>query len=90
MYGGGQQKGIRSGTENVPGIAGMALAAKILYEKLDADVAKLYELKKHFIEKASEIEGVQINGLTEGGLESITETAPHIISVSVKDVRNQR
>ena len=87
VYGGGQQKGIRSGTENVPGIAGMALAAKMLYEKLDTDVAKLYELKKYFIEKALEIDGVQINGLTEGGPDSLSETAPHIISLSVKDVR---
>ena len=84
VYGGGQQKGIRSGTENVPGISGMALAAKMLYEKLDADVASLYELKNYFIENALKIDGVSINGLTEGGTEG---TAPHIISVSVRDVR---
>ncbi|MBO7530326.1 MAG: cysteine desulfurase [Lachnospiraceae bacterium] len=87
VYGGGQQKGIRSGTENVPGISGMALAAKMLYEKLDEDTASLYELKKYFIENASKIDGVSINGLTGEGAEGITGTAPHIISVSVKDVR---
>ena len=84
VYGGGQQKGIRSGTENVPGISGMALAAKMLYEKLDADVALLYELKNYFIENAIKIDGVSINGLTAEGTEG---TAPHIISVSVRDVR---
>ena len=84
VYGGGQQKGIRSGTENVPGISGMALAAKMLYEKLDTDVASLYELKKYFIENALKIDGVSINGLIEGAAEG---TAPHIISVSVRDVR---
>ena len=62
----------------------MALAAKMLYEKLDADVASLYELKNYFIENALKIDGVSINGLTEGGTEG---TAPHIISVSVRDVR---
>ncbi len=87
VYGGGQQKGLRSGTENVPGIAGMALAASKLYENYDADVAKLYELKRYFIEKATLTEGVSINGLTDGGIDSVKETAPHIISVSVKDVR---
>lgn len=35
IFGGGQQKGMRSGTENVPGIAGMALAAKLCYENFD-------------------------------------------------------
>ena len=84
VYGGGQQKGIRSGTENVPGISGMALAAKMLYEKLDTDVTSLYELKNYFIENALKIDGVSINGLTDEGTEG---TAPHIISVSVRDVR---
>ena len=87
VYGGGQQKGIRSGTENVPGISGMALAAKMLYEKLDEDTAMLYELKKYFIENALKIEGVSVNGLTAEGAAGIDGTAPHIISVSVKNVR---
>ncbi len=86
-YGGGQQKGLRSGTENVPGIAGMALAAQMLYKEFDSDIERLYGLKKHFIEKALEIEGVSINGLTEGGLGDIKNTAPHIVSVSVSGVR---
>ena len=87
VYVGGQQKGIRSGTENVPGISGMALAAKMLYEKLDEDTASLYELKRYFIENALKIDGVSINGLTAEGPEGAEGTAPHIISVSVKDVR---
>ena len=87
VYGGGQQRGIRSGTENVPGISGMALAAKMLYEKLDEDIARLYELKKYFIENALKIDGISINGLTAEGPAGAEGTAPHIISVSVKDVR---
>ncbi|MCR5619875.1 MAG: cysteine desulfurase [Lachnospiraceae bacterium] len=87
VYGGGQQRGIRSGTENVPGISGMALAAKMLYEKLDVDTAKLYELKKYFIENALKTDGISINGLTAEGPAGAEGTAPHIISVSVKDVR---
>ena len=86
-YGGGQQKGLRSGTENVPGIAGMALAAQMLYKDFDSDIDRLYELKRHFIEKALEIDGVSVNGLTEGGIDDLRSTAPHIISVSVSGVR---
>ena len=86
-YGGGQQKGLRSGTENVPGIAGMALAAQMLYKEFDSDIDRLYGLKKYFIEKALETDGISINGLTEGGLDALKETAPHIISVSVSGVR---
>ena len=42
-FGGGQQKGMRSGTENVPGIAGMAKAAKLLYDNFDEDINRMYE-----------------------------------------------
>ena len=86
-YGGGQQKGLRSGTENVPGIAGMALAAGILYDGLDGELDRLYGLKKRFIERVPGIEGVSINGLTDGGPDTVRETAPHIISLSVRGVR---
>ena len=41
IFGGGQQKGMRSGTENVPGIAGMAKAAEIMYRNLDEDVERI-------------------------------------------------
>ena len=57
------------------------------YKKFDSDIERLYGLKKHFIEKALEIEGISINGLTCGGLEDIKSTAPHIISLPVCGVR---
>ena len=50
LFGGEQQKNIRSGTENVPGIAGLSLAAKTIYEDLDEKVQKMRKLKEHFIE----------------------------------------
>ena len=83
-FGGGQQDGLRSGTENVPGIAGMALAAKMLYEHLDTDTEKLYSLKEKFISDALEIEGVSVNGVKPG---AVNETAPHIVSLSFEGVR---
>ncbi len=74
--GGGQQKGMRSGTENVPGIAGMAMAAKELYDKFDEDVNRLYELKEYFVMEITGIEGATVNGLTG------RDSAPHVVSVS--------
>ena len=74
--GGGQQKGMRSGTENVPGIAGMAMAAKELYDKFDEDVNRLYELKEYFVREITGIEGATVNGLTG------RDSAPHVVSVS--------
>lgn len=83
QFGGGQQKNIRSGTENVAGIAGMAMAANMLYEKLDEEVIQLYELKKYFVEGLKKISDTQVNGLTN------EFSAPHIISFSVLGVRSE-
>ena len=81
INGGGQQKGMRSGTENVPAIAGLGVAAEQIYEDFDAKIDRMYALREHFIEQASQISGVGINGkLTR-------ENAPHIVSVSVDGVR---
>lgn len=88
IYGGGQQMNLRSGTDNVPGVAGMAKAAELLYAHLDEDISYLAGLKKYFVEQVSRIEGVRINGLLPehpGG----EGTAPHIVSVSVPGVRSE-
>jgi cysteine desulfurase len=78
-YGGGQQKGMRSGTENVPGIVGMALAAKMCYENFEEHTEKLYELKKYLTDSLQErLKDITING-PHG-----REGAPHIVSLSIK------
>ena len=83
IFGGGHQKNIRSGTENVPGTAGLGLAAKMVYQDMDMKVALMRELKKYFIEGISKIEDTTIHGFTdEGG-------APHIISVGIAGVRSE-
>ena len=51
VFGGGQQSGLRSGTENVPGIAGMAKAVEMIYGNLDRERERLYELKEAFCEE---------------------------------------
>ncbi len=87
-YGGGQQKNMRSGTENVPGIAGMAKAAELMYANLENDVNKLYELKEYFIKGVTGMEGIQINGLVPVEPD-LRGTAPHVVSVSVAGVRSE-
>lgn len=82
-YGGGQQRNMRSGTENVPGIAGLARASEMMYEHLEEDTKRLYSLKEHFITGLRDIEDVQVNGLTG------TDSAPHIISVSIRGIRSE-
>lgn len=82
-FGGGQQKGIRSGTENVPGVAGMAKAAEMVYTHLEEDVDQLYELKEYFVNGVQKIENVQVNGFTG------RDSAPHVVSVSVRGVRSE-
>ncbi len=78
-YGGGQQKGMRSGTENVPGIAGMALAAKMCYENFDEKIRGMYELKKYLMDSLTEkITDIRLNG------PKCEDGAPHIVSVSIK------
>lgn len=86
IYGGEQQKGMRSGTENVPGIAGMGQAVKEIYSNHEETVERLYELKRYFVEEVSKIDEVKVNGLD--GLE-IKDTAPHVISVSFAGIRSE-
>ena len=83
IYGGGQQKNLRSGTENVPGIAGMAKAAEMLYNHLEEDAERLYSLKDYFCEELRKIPDIRINN-PEG-----MEGAPHIVSLSVAGVRSE-
>lgn len=83
LFGGDQQKGLRSGTENVPGIAGMAEAAKVCCSGLSEKVDRLYVLKEHFTEGIRKLDGVFMNGRTG------RDSAPHIVSVSFEGIRSE-
>lgn len=83
LFGGGQQNGIRSGTENVPAIAGLAKAVEIIYSGLNQEIEKLYQIKRAFVEGVQKIEDVIVNGHPD-------ETgAPHVVSVSIRGVRSE-
>lgn len=83
LFGGGQQKGLRSGTENVPGVAGIGKATQLMYRNLSEDVERLYKLKRHFTDGILQISNVKING------PMYEEGAPHIVSVSFAGVRSE-
>ena len=82
LFGGGQQKNMRSGTENVPGIAGLGQAAKEAYEDFAAKQAHLFQLKESFIEGLSGQSWAHVNG-------NYQNSAPHIVSLSVDGVRSE-
>ena len=57
VFGGEQQKNVRSGTENVPGIAGLGLAAKLIYQDLDKKVAPYAGVESAFYRRRAENRG---------------------------------
>ncbi|MBO5424133.1 MAG: cysteine desulfurase [Lachnospiraceae bacterium] len=79
IYGGGQQKAMRSGTENVPAIAGMGLAAELMYKNHESKMEHIRGLKEAFIEKVTKLENVFDN----------SGEAPHIASVSFVGIRSE-
>ncbi len=85
LFGGGQQKGMRSGTENVPAIAGIGQAVHDIYEDHEQKRAALFRLKRAFMEEISQLEGITVNGLGT----ALEEAAPHIVSVSFAGIRSE-
>ena len=81
IFGGGQQKNMRSGTENVPGCAGMGMAVKEMYTNHEAKVEQIYALKDRMVKGLQEIEGVTVHGLTG------RDSAPQIVSAGFEGVR---
>lgn len=80
VYGGGQQHDMRSGTENVPGIAGLGKAAELIYENHEEKIAHIREIKDHFIKRVmEEIPDVKDN----------SGDAPHVASISFLGVRSE-
>ncbi len=83
IYGGGQQNNLRSGTENVPGVAGLGVAAKEMYRDHEAKILHLLGLKDYLIDRMEELDGTVVN--SKKGRES----APQIVSVSFEGVRSE-
>ncbi|MFI8710481.1 cysteine desulfurase family protein [Brevibacillus brevis] len=80
MMGGGQEGGVRSGTENLPAIAGMAKAIRILEELGSVEMIRLQKLNQQLREGIATMEGCVVNTPE-------SNTAPHIMNLSVPGVK---
>ena len=84
FFGGGQQKDYRSGTENVPGIVGMYVAAKEIMANFDGYANKIRLLKEELGNSIlNNIDGTYING------PDIEDGAPHILNIGFEDIKSE-
>jgi cysteine desulfurase len=83
ILGGGQEKNIRSGTQNTIGIAGMGEAAKIILENENKNQSSMLKYKQTFINKLqSQVEDFIING-------NYPESSPYILNLSFKGIKGE-
>ena len=84
VFGGNQETGLRSGTENVPGILGLGVAAEDITNDMDKQIQKMRTLKDLFIKMVrSEISDIKINGLEVEG------SSPHITNISFMGIQGE-
>lgn len=83
LFGGGQQKGMRSGTENVPGCTGLRAAVREIYTDYEESVEHLFRLREKMIAGLEEIEGTTIHGYKD------RKNAPHIVSAGFEGVKSE-
>ena len=83
LFGGEQQKNVRSGTENVPGIAGIGLASKEIYTDFEEKIERMRNLKEYFIDGITKIDKTVVHGACDEA------SAPHIVSVGFSGIRSE-
>jgi cysteine desulfurase len=82
LHGGGHERGRRSGTENVPGVVGLAAAARLAFQEMDETAPRLRSYRKRLIERIGEIPGTRLNGHE-------TESLPHITNFSFAGIEGE-
>ena len=82
IYGGGQERGLRSGTENVPAAAGFGAAARLSADRMMKRVESMRKVKTYLAEGIhSEIPDIRFNSMKEG--------SPSILNVSFLGIRGE-
>ncbi len=84
IFGGGQQKGMRSGTDNVPGVAGLGAAAQKMYAGLEKNREQMNRCRALMAEGLAGMEGIVIHGPSDP-----ERTAPYILNASFTGVRSE-
>ncbi|MDF2725017.1 MAG: aminotransferase [Paenibacillus sp.] len=84
LFGGGQERGQRSGTENVPGIVGMAKALRMSLEQQQQHATVMTSLRAQLLARLSDIPELVYNGSVQA-----EEMAPHIVSVSLPGMKSE-
>ncbi|OGK16019.1 hypothetical protein A2774_01630 [Candidatus Roizmanbacteria bacterium RIFCSPHIGHO2_01_FULL_39_12c] len=82
IYGGGQEKGLRAGTENVPLIVGLAKSLNIAQRMKEKESKRLTVLRDYFTKKLLEIKGVELNGDKSNRL-------PNNVNISIDGIDNE-
>lgn len=84
IFGGNQEKGVRSGTENTPGIIGLSKAIESLSDKDKEENKNIREIKEYFVDNIKKnIENIKINSLLN------EKSAPHIVNISFLNTRGE-
>jgi len=82
LGGGDQEGGVRPGTENVPGIAGMGAAAALVAVEMDESARRMTALRNRLRRAVEQLPDVRVNTPEEGA-------APHILNVSFAGVQGE-
>jgi cysteine desulfurase len=90
MHGGGQELNFRSGTENMPGIAGIGAAAEAINTGLKESVERIWAAKLHLKERlTADIENIKFNGPDADGPGACQSAAPSVLNVSFIGCRGE-
>ena len=82
IFGGGQESGMRSGTENVPGIAAFAKAAEIAYKDRSSNIAKMEMMRDSLIKRIQ-------SEMPEISITLPKYHAPHILNVTLPSIKSE-
>ncbi len=82
LFGGGQENGLRNGTENLPGIIGFAKAVELTFSHLTEKTEQMRQLQQAFVTELCRIKGAVINTPLEN-------CAPHIVNASFPGIRSE-
>lgn len=82
LYGGGQEEGLRSGTENTLGIAAFSAAVEAALPSLEQDIAAMRALRTAAVEQLSQLDGVKIK-------QPLGACAPHILNLTLPGIKSE-